>query len=120
MLDAQLSLLQTVFLVYSWQAPAPSHFPLVLQLAAPMSLQVIRRSALPIAIMVHLPCEPGRPQLRQAPVQALSQQTLSTQLPDLHSVPAWQTWPFCLGPQLWPTQLMPVSQSASELQKIVH
>ena len=100
MLDVQLSDLQTVVLEYSWQAPAPSHLPFVLQLAAPMSLQVIRVSALPADTMVHLPCEPGRPQLRQAPVQELSQQYPSTQLPDLHSVPALHTWPSCLGPQL--------------------
>ncbi len=55
MLDAQLSLLHTVFFVYSWQAPAPSHLPFVLQLAAPMSLQVVRGSALPADTMVHLP-----------------------------------------------------------------
>ncbi len=119
MFDAQLSPLQTTFLTYSWQLPAPSHLPFVPQPAAPESLQVVRGSALPTATRVHLPCDPGSPQLRQAPVQALSQQTPSTHWPDLHSLPALQTWPFCLGPQLWLTQLMPVSQSLSALQTLV-
>ena len=74
MLDAQLSFLQLTPLRYSWQAPAPSHLPFVPQLAAPLSVQDLRVSALPAATMVHLPCEPGRPQLRQEPVQAFSQQ----------------------------------------------
>jgi hypothetical protein len=119
MLDVQLSGLQTEFFTYSWQAPAPSHLPLAPQPAAPVSLQMGRGSALPTATMVHLPWEPGSPQLRQAPVQAFSQQNPSTHWPEVHSVPALQAWPFCLGPQLWERQLWPVSQSESTLQNVV-
>ena len=81
----QLSAAQLVFLAYSWQAPAPSHLPLVPQLAAPLSWQVLRGSEFPAATIVHLPIDPASAQLRQPPVQALSQQTPSTHCPDLHS-----------------------------------
>ena len=66
--------------------------------------------------MVHLPRELGKEQLRQAPVQALSQQTPSTHWFDLHSLALPQGCPFCLRPQLRLTQAKPVSQSASVLQ----
>jgi hypothetical protein len=65
--------------------------------------------------MVHLPSELGSEQLRQAPVQALSQQTPSTHWFDLHSLPFAQGCPFCLSPQLRFTQAKPLSQSASTL-----
>jgi hypothetical protein len=87
-LAVQLSGAQLVFFTYSWQAPAPSHLPLVLQLAAPLSWQVLRGSEFPAATIVQVPIEPGSAQLRQPPVQAVSQQTLSTHWPDLHSVGA--------------------------------
>jgi hypothetical protein len=43
------------------------------------STQTPRGSALPAAIATQRPGEPGSAQLRQAPVQALSQQIPSTQ-----------------------------------------
>jgi hypothetical protein len=52
-------------------------------------------------------------------VQALSQQTPSTQWFDAHSVASRQAWPFCLGPQVLFTQAMPVSQSRSVWQVFV-
>ena len=52
-------------------------------------------------------------QLRQPPVQALSQQTPSTHWPDLHSLALLQVCPSCLGPQVPFTQAIPVSQSVS-------
>jgi hypothetical protein len=69
--------------------------------------------------MVHLPGDEGRAQLLQAPVHALSQQTPSTHWPDLHSLALLQLCPFCLGPQVWFTQAMPLSQSSSVLQEMV-
>jgi hypothetical protein len=94
--------------------------PFLPQLAAPASVHIARGSALPAAIFVHFPGADGSAQLRQAPVQAPSQQTPSTQYPDLHSVPTLQLWPFCLGPQVWLTHAIPVSQSVSALQTTPH
>jgi hypothetical protein len=115
-LEAQLSGAQAVPLAYSWQLPLPSHLPLLPQPGAPESLHIWRTSIPPAGTIVHLPSEPGRLQLRQAPVQAFSQQMPSTHWLDLQSLACLQVWPFCFGPQLFFTQLMPVSQSASLLQ----
>src|SRR5262249_45486033 len=82
-------------------------------------LQVACGSPLPGGTSVHLPIDPGRAQPRQPPSHALLQQTPSTHWPDLHSLPALQSWPSCFGPQVWLTQLMPASQSASALQTLV-
>jgi hypothetical protein len=112
-LEAQVSAAQPVFFAYSWQLPAPSHLPFVMQLAVPASWQVARGSALPAVTIVHFPSEPASAQLRQPPAHALSQQTPSTHCPDLHSLPLPQGCPFCFGPQLPLTQLIPTSQSAS-------
>jgi hypothetical protein len=119
-LDAQASGEQVVFFAYSWHAPAPSHLPLVPQLGAPLSLQVLRGSAFPAATIVHLPTEPVSAQLRQAPVQPLSQQTPSTHWPDLHSAPAPQGWPFSFSPQVPFRQPVPPLQSLSTLHDPVH
>jgi hypothetical protein len=64
---------------------------------------------------MHRPGAPGRAQLRQAPEQALSQQTPSTHWFDLHSPAVVQTCPFCFGPHRLVVVLhaMPAAQSAS-------
>jgi hypothetical protein len=67
---------------------------------------------------MHLPSDEGSAQLWQAPVQAVSQQTPSTQKLLAQSEAAAQVWPFCLGPQLPLTQAMPAWQSASEAQPV--
>jgi hypothetical protein len=85
-----------------------------------MSWQTPRGSTLPAAIEVHLPGVDASEQLRHAPVQAVSQQTPSTQWVERHSVPIEQGWPFCLGPHRPLTQAWPVSQSASERQTLLH
>jgi hypothetical protein len=87
--------------------------------AIPSSLHVARGSALPAETIVHLPSEPTRAQLRQPPVQALSQQTLSTHWPDLHSLACAHGCPFCFGPQLWFTHPIPGAQSLSLAQTVV-
>jgi hypothetical protein len=94
--------------------------PFVPQLAAPWSLQMPAGSAVPFATVVHVPSVDGSAQLRHAPVQPLSQQTPSTQNPDLHSVPLAHGCPGNFGPQVLFTQAMPVSQSVSTLQVPVH
>jgi hypothetical protein len=59
---------------------------------------------------------PARLQDKQAPVQALLQQTPSTQKPESHSVDALQENPAFFRPQLPETHLRPVTQSASVVQ----
>jgi len=62
---------------------------------------------------VHLPMLLLRLQLRQAPVQALSQQTPSTQWLFWHSPSLLQVWPSGLGPQLSFWQALPSAQSTA-------
>jgi hypothetical protein len=119
MLLRQVSGAQIVPILYFWQPPAPSHLPFVEQAAAVMSWQTPRGSALPAATEVHLPGAEASEQLRQAPVQAVSQQRPSTQWVERHSVPAEHGWPFCLGPHRPLTQAWPISQSASERQTLL-
>jgi hypothetical protein len=69
---------------------------------------------------VQVPTALATAQLRQAEVQALSQQTPSTQKPLPHSAAAAQGWPFGLGPQLPFWQDWPVTQSASLVQRSTH
>ena len=90
MLAAHASGAQVVPIWYFWQPPEPSHLPFVEQAAAVMSWHTPRGSTLPAAIEVHLPGVDGSEQLRQAPVQAVSQQTPSTQWVERHSVPVEQ------------------------------
>jgi hypothetical protein len=81
---------------------------------------VARGSAPPAGIIVHFPSDPVSAQLRHPPVHEFSQQTPSTHWPDLHSVPFPHGCPFCFGPQLPFTQLIPTSQSVSLLHVPVH
>jgi hypothetical protein len=72
---------------------------LVEQEVAPRSLQVLRGSGAALATFRQCPGELARLQLRQGPVQALSQQTLSTHCPEMHSPESEQGCPFCFWPQ---------------------
>ena len=76
-------------------------------------MHIWRGSAEPAATSVHLPMLLLRLQLRQAPVQALSQQTPSTQWPFWHSPSVLQVWPSGLGPQLSLTQAVLSAQSTA-------
>ena len=116
----QLSGAHIVPILYFWQPPAPSHLPLVEQAAAVRSWQTPRGSPLPAGIDVHLPGAEAREQLRQAPVQAVSQQMPSTQWVERHSPFAEQGWPFCLGPHSPLTQACPASQSLSVVHTLLH
>lgn len=84
----QLSAEHSVSTLYFSQAPVPSHRPSVPQDALPVSLHVRRGSEVLAATLTHLPSEPGRAQLRHAPVQADSQHTPSTQRPSVPFEPA--------------------------------
>ena len=84
----------------------PSHKPLVEQAVAPRSWQVSRGSGAPLAAFRHWPGEPGRLQLRQAPVQLFSQHTPSTHWPDSHWLESGHDCPFFRLPH---TPVMPPS-----------
>ena len=68
---------------------------------------------MPADTVVHFPTELVRLQLRQEPVQAVSQQTPSTQWLFRHSASALQVWPSGLGPQLSFTQTVLSAQSVA-------
>src|SRR5437764_240106 len=77
--------------------PAPSHAPSLPQVAAPLSVQAFLGSA-PVLIGPHTPsAEPvvllAARQLMHEPLQAVAQQTPSTQKPDRHSAPCTQAPP---------------------------
>ena len=88
---------------YFRQAPVPSHLPSVAHIAAVRSLQTPCGSAPPAAIEVQVPSTPATAQLRQAPVQVVSQQTPSAQCALMQSASAAQDWPFTFRPQV-PTE----------------
>jgi hypothetical protein len=58
----------------------------------------------------------GLAQKEHLPVQALSQQTPSTQKPEAHSVPVLQSWPGPFGPQLPATQFAGAWQLSARVQ----
>ncbi len=97
---------------YSWQTPAPSHLPVRPQvLGASMAQPAVRGSA-PAGRLRHEPSAPGRLQVRQGPLHsAVSQQTPSTQLLELQSVPVAQGAPSGLRPQDPFTHALPPAQS---------
>jgi len=103
----------TVPVTYLLQPPAPSQRPLVPHVAAPWSVQTPRLSTTPCVSGVHVPRDDASAQLRQAPPQAVLQQTPSVQKPDAQSVPFVHVPPGFLRPQLWLTHAMPAVQSAS-------
>jgi hypothetical protein len=109
-----------VFAGYLRQAPAPSHFPSVPQLAAVMSTQMLCGSAEPAVVSVHRPVE----QVRQAPVQTVLQHTpgppatSATQCRFWQSSLAAQGCPSTFGPQLpLASHAMPSAQSALVVQR---
>jgi hypothetical protein len=102
------------------QPAAPSHLPSVPQRLAPWSTQTPRGSTVPAGVGAHRPIDEGRAQLRQAPPQAPSQQTPSTQKLLMHSAAAAHGCPLALGPQLPFWQTCPATQSASLAQRAMH
>jgi hypothetical protein len=101
---------------YFWHAPEPSHLPFVPQDEAPASLHVARGSAFPAATDVQVPRVFGSEQLRQAPLQSVSQQTPSTQWLLSQAASAVHGLPGMILPHDPFLQTCPISQSASTLQ----
>jgi hypothetical protein len=75
---------QTVSAAYLAQPPIPSHTPVTPQVEASVLAQIARGSARPAAIGQQVPGRSLWLQETQAPVQALLQQTPSTQYPEAH------------------------------------
>jgi hypothetical protein len=117
---AQVSGTQTVPTSYFRHPAAPSQVPSVMQLDAPLSMQMWRGSAAFAGVGLHVPIDEGRAQLRQAPAHASSQQRPSTQKVLTHSVPAVQGCPLGLGPQLPFWQTFGATQSMSPLHLAMH
>jgi hypothetical protein len=88
---------QTVPAVYFAQAPAPSQVPSSAQLEAAALGQVLAaRGAVPFGTNAHVPGDSGRLQTLQVSVQAVAQQTPSTQNPLAQSAVQPQAAPFAL------------------------
>jgi hypothetical protein len=116
---------QTVPSRYFWQPPWPSQRPSLPQLAGPWSRQALAGSFSPRAARWSMaPARTGRQRPRasglaqnvQGPVQALSQQTPSTQNFEAHWSLLVQSCPAPLGPQLPVTQLAGAMQSSALVQ----
>jgi len=90
---AQAATPQAVPVAHLRQAPAPSQVPSFPQEVAVSAVQSLRTSV-PDTAGVHWPSVPTPPQVMQAPVQALSQQTPSTQKPLWQLPAAPQAVPF--------------------------
>jgi hypothetical protein len=100
----QLPAAQTVPWAYLRQAPAPSHIPSLPQLVAPSSAHSLAGSV-PAGTGEQVPTLPAMLQASQAPMQALSQQTPSAQIPLEHSPGAVQSAPIdFFGMHVVPTQ----------------
>lgn len=114
----QVPATQTVLVPYSWHLPVPSHLPLVLQLAAPLSAQVVVGSAPPAATALQVPL-PEAAQDMQVPVQVVAQQTPCWQRFVAHSDPAEQAVPLGFSEQLPPLHTVGETQSASAVQVVL-
>jgi hypothetical protein len=77
-------------------------------------------STTPAAVGVHLPRLLESEQVWHAPLQALSQQTPSTQKFEAHSVAAVQAWPGPRRPQLPLVQALPVTHWSLPVQMRTH
>jgi hypothetical protein len=113
-LVGQLAFWQEVPGRYFSQAPA-WHLPSVPQLVAPLSVQLPAGSG-PAATAVHWPMVPVIAHERQAPAQAVAQQTPCAQNVDWHSTLFEQNAPIGLRPQELFVQTFPVEHELLSLQ----
>ena len=113
-LVGQVAFWQEVPCWYFSQAPA-WHLPSVPQLAVPLSMQLPAGSG-PEATPVHCPIVPVIAHDRQAPVQAVAQQTPCAQNADWHSMLFEQKAPIGLRPQELAVQTFPDEQALLSLQ----
>jgi hypothetical protein len=80
--------------------PVPLQVPSVPQLVAGVTAHIALGSDTPDGTLVQVPTEPPTVQLRQLPVQALSQQTPSAQTVETHSAPELHALPLGFLPQM--------------------
>jgi hypothetical protein len=115
---------QGVLFGYFWQAPAPSHLPLVPQLEGPWSVQKVAGAFVPAGSGAQAPALPPTLQAWHEGQLDDPQQTPSTQLPLMHWAPPAQATPLAFSAQLRvlpePWQVKGVTQSPSVLQLTRH
>jgi hypothetical protein len=118
----QVGWTQTVPAAYRWQAPLPSHTPLVPHDAAPWSLQVVDGSLPPADTLVQVPAVLAEAlHDLQVPLQLVVQQTPWVQnSPGLHSVALVQVRPGPLRPHDPALQVAGGWQSLSLAQAAAH
>jgi hypothetical protein len=113
---------QGVLLLQRRQAPAPLQRPSLPQLLSGEGEQPPCGSLPPAGTLLQAPTDPATVQLRQVWPQAESQQTPSTQKPEVHSVLSPQALPLALVPQRplasqrlggwhWPSSVQELKQS---------
>jgi hypothetical protein len=115
----QLVAAHTVLEGYLRQAPAPLQVPSLPQVAAPLSAHWPSGSW-PAGTVEQLPAVPGRAHDLQTPSQTVPQQVPCSQKAELHWSAVVQALPRGFLPQLPPTQVFGVAQSASVLQVVRH
>lgn len=97
--------MQWLLLQHSWHVPLQQTWPL------PQDV--------PLSTVVHVPTDPSRLHASHALSQAMSQQTPSTQCPEVHSPLRSHVVPFpCLGRHWEPSQKEPATQPLSLLQVV--
>jgi hypothetical protein len=117
---AQVSGAHTVPGAYLRHDPAPSHLPSVPPVDAGCAAQPLRGSVAPAGTVEQLPIADGSAHVLHGPLQALSQQTPSTQNPLAQAAATLQAWPLLLVPQLPFWQVRGATHSASLVQWLMH
>jgi hypothetical protein len=116
----QLAAPQTVPAIHLRQAPAPSQLPSVPQLEAAEAVHSLR-GLVPGSANLHVPTLFVALQVEQVPLQAVSQQTPSTQWPLPQSLASSHTVPFVsTGTQAVATQWLPAAQSVFARHDVAH
>ena len=109
--STQMLLKHSAFVAHCWPF-ASTHLPEPLQSWMPP--QDGSASVPPLGMFAQTPRLPGSAQLLHSSVQALEQQTPSTQLPEVHSFEVPHIRPFAFfGEHAMPVQKFPVAQSVS-------
>jgi hypothetical protein len=104
---------------YFWQAPLPLQRPFVPQVDVPWSVHwVAGTGGCPPAIDVQVPTVPERLQEEQVPAQALLQQTVCAQKPELHMAAAVHGCPIASLPQVPVVCPVAIVQEAGEVQSV--
>jgi hypothetical protein len=111
---------QTVWGAKRAQPPRPSQAPVVPQVAAAWTRQILCGSRALASTGKQVPPRPGTSQLTHGPLHAMLQQSPSVQNPDLHSPSLPHTAPLGFSPQLPFTHRTPLAQSLFVRQVSAH